>query len=786
MRSRVTCRCIALVLVALACRAAPCGAGPGAEPRLRHQPDSSRPDARPAVDGAGAPAVGIPRLDTEIVIDGQLDESGWQQAARLAGFSQYRPVDSRPAEERTEVLVWYSPSALHIGVIAHDREPGSVRATVADRDNLARDDTVTIYLDTFLDRRRAFFFGVNPLGAQEDGVFSEGQFNAGTMMGGSTDRNPDYLFDSRGRLTADGYVVEIRIPFKSLRYPSGREQRWGFNVLRKVQRTGYEDTWTDVRRAASFLAQAGTLEGLHDLERGVVTEVQPFTTAIATGTRTARGFERAGIDPDIGVNARLGGTNLSIDATVNPDFSQVESDVGQVTLNERFALFYPEKRPFFLEGIELFATPNQLVYTRRIVEPVGGGKLTGKVGRFGIAYLSALDDTPGDHAWVNVARVRIDVGADSVAGVTFTDRALEGEGNRVVAADARYVFGKLYYVQGQVGGSWTANGTGTRAAPVWLAEFDRTGRSFGFNYKLTGFGEGFDARAGFVPRTNIVEGHAFNRFTWYGARGAAFENVTFFAGPTRIWEHDRFGRSAPIEGRDSVSSTVQMRGGWTVTGRVQREFFVLGREDYAGYTVEGATGSLVAYDAPGRLDGLWNWSSGLTTATWQGFDASVTVEGGATPIFDEGSKGRETRLSASAALRPTPSLRLAVSNVFAELTRERDGSEFARTLLPRVSFEYQPRRSLFFRVIGEYRAERVAALRDAATGALLFLGDVATAASASNTLRLDWLVSYEPSPGTVAYFGYGASMQAPHGSRWSDLQRTTDGFFLKLAYLLRR
>ncbi|HSM15944.1 MAG TPA: DUF5916 domain-containing protein, partial [Gemmatimonadales bacterium] len=331
-----------------------------------------------AVAGQGAPTVTGPRLERSVEVDGRLDEPVWADAVRLTGFHQYQPVDSRPAEERTEVLVWYSPQALHFGVVAFDRHPASIRASVADRDNLGSDDRIVIYLDTFNDRRRAFFFGVNPLGAQQDGVRTEGGSpSAGNLFGGSIDLNPDYYFESKGVITDSGYVVEVRIPFKSLRYPGNGPQRWGLNIVRTVQRTGYEDTWTDVRRAnASFLAQAGVIEGLHDLDRGIVAEIQPFVTATANGARnqTTGRFDRDALDPDIGVNARLGFTNLSIDLTGNPDFSQVESDEGLVTVNERFALFFPEKRPFFLEGIELFSTPNQLVYTRRVANPVVGAK----------------------------------------------------------------------------------------------------------------------------------------------------------------------------------------------------------------------------------------------------------------------------------------------------------------------------------------------------------------------------------------------------------------------------
>ena len=190
------------------------------------------------IPGNGGPRVTIPRIEASVQVDGVLDEAPWRQAARLGGFSQYQPSDGRPAEEQTEVLVWYSPDAIHFGIIAHDKSPSTIRATSADRDNLDREDTVTIYLDTFNDRRRAFFFAVNPLGAQQDGVQNEGQFNPGSTTGGTLDKNPDYQYDSKGRLTPDGYVVEVRIPFKSLRYPGNGPQTWGLNVKRKVQRSG--------------------------------------------------------------------------------------------------------------------------------------------------------------------------------------------------------------------------------------------------------------------------------------------------------------------------------------------------------------------------------------------------------------------------------------------------------------------------------------------------------------------------------------------------------------------
>ena len=507
-------------------------------------------------------------------MDGKLDEPVWSQATRLTGFWQYQPVDGRPAEEETEVLVWYAPDAIYFGIIAHDRNPAAIRATVADRDNIDNDDYVVLDLDTFHDRRRAFFFGVNPLGVQADGVRSEGAGQVSSLIPGSTDKNPDFTWDSKGRITDRGYEIEIRIPFKSLRYPGSGPQTWGFNVTRVVQRTGYTDTWTDVRRAnASFLGQEGAIGGLHDMRHGVTVEAQPFVTATANGSRDALSgdFRPRGRESGRGTQPPAWLQQLTPSMPrLNPDFSQVESDEGQVTVNERFALFFPEKRPFFLEGIELFGSPQTLVYTRRIVNPKAGAKLTGKFGQLGVAHLTAVDETGGGDAWFNITRLRRDFGRNSIAGVTFTNRDQAEAHNRVLAGDFRYVWG-LYYTQFQYGGSFTRDAAGSRSAPIWQAEYDRTGRTWGFNYLLNGQGAGFDAQAGFVNRlrSGVVNGHAFNRLTHYGARGALLENLTVFFGPERTWLYDHFGFRPGLEGDEQFDATFQLRGGWELNGHVR-------------------------------------------------------------------------------------------------------------------------------------------------------------------------------------------------------------------------
>ncbi len=738
-----------------------------------------------------------PRVEATVVIDGRLDEAVWRQAARLDGFRQYQPVDSRPAEDSTVVLVWYSPNAIHFGITAYDRVPEAVRATVSDRDNVSNDDLVTIFLDTFNDRRRAYFFGVNPYGVQDDGVRSEGGFSVGSGMSGSIDRSPDFLWESKGMKTSFGWVAEIRIPFKSLRWGGGNDLTWGMNVSRTTRRTGYEDTWTDVRRAnASFLGQAGTITGIHDIHRGVVTELQPTLTAALPGTRLPDGsFDRGDPKFEVGGNVRLGFTQLTLDGTINPDFSQVESDAGLVTINERFALQFPERRPFFLEGIDLFASPNNLVYTRSIANPLAGAKVTGKFGSWSVAHLTALDEfgqardggvTSDTRGIANMTRVRRDIGSNSVAGLTFTNRDEDGDFNRVLSADTRVVFSKLYYFQAQVGASITRDGRDDdwRTDPIWEMEVDRTGRALGFNYKLTGIGDDFETWSGFVNRTGIVTARGFNRYRTYGSRGALIEEATIFGGGSRIYKYGEVGGRA-LEGTNELNLSTKLRGGWSVSGQLGLGFVRFDPAFYGNYTTGSTT-----QPAPFALaSGVFDATSGnvsVTTPTWRLWQGTFKVTRGAATIFPEAAEGVSTSVTGSVTLRPSPAVRVFGTVAVQKLDRARDGSEFGRTMLPRLKVEYQPNRSLFFRLVSEYRSERRSALTDPTSGLAILVNGAAVPARQTDQLRVDWLASYEPTPGTVAFLGYGSTLRGERPLTFRALERTTDGFFVKLAYLFRK
>lgn len=747
--------------------------------------------------------VKAPRLEATVVIDGVLDEPVWTRAARLIDFSQYQPVDGRRAEEPTEVLVWYAPDAIHFGIRAREVHGNVVRATSANRDNIGSEDHVQILLDTYNDRRIAFLFGVNALGVQQDGTRSDnfgggagGRSGSGGGVGGinplegNVDLNPDYVFESKGRLVEGGYEVEIRIPFKSLRYQEGATQTWGINVLRRVQHSGFQDVWTPTVRAnSSFLGQAGLLEGMHGMRRGLVLEVTPTVTGRADGSRTPTGGWSYDGSADVGADVRWGiSQNLTLNGTVNPDFSQVEADVGQVTLNERFALFFPEKRPFFLDGLELFDTPNQLVYTRQIRDPVGGVKLAGKVGRLNVATLAAVDARDpaagGDNPVFGIARLRTDLGRNSTLGGVVTTRETGADHSRLVGADLRIYHSKLYYVELQAVQSWKEREGIGGSGPLLTAQWDRTGRGWGFNYTLKAVGPDFEAATGFVNRTGVIEANGFNRLSWYGAPGALLQTYGAFFGVSRIWDYSQPG-DGTIEGGESIFPSATLRGGWQIGGSLTRSFFAYNPADYAGFGVLTSAGDTAAFVVPtSKESGQVSGSVRVTTPTFKYFTLSASASVGRVPIFREAAPGRSRRFDATVDLRPSPSIRAALQFTRLLIERRRDGSRFSEETIPRLKVEYQANRSVFFRFVGQYAARERAGLVDR-SGQTVLVDGVINQPTRTNEFRMDWLFSYRPAPGTLVYLGYGSTQTEPERFGFRDLSRADDGFFAKLSYLFR-
>ncbi|MEP6692554.1 MAG: DUF5916 domain-containing protein [Gemmatimonadaceae bacterium] len=764
----------------------------------------------------GATRIAVPHADESetVTIDGRLSEGIWTRASVLTGFSTYAPADGTPAEDSTQVLVWYTATAIYFGVRAyepHGPPATTVRATVAKRDQIDAEDNVQLLIDTFDDHRKAYVFAVTPLGGQADGIRSEGGGSGPTVggqgfganTGGNTiDLNPDFAYESKGRVTEWGYEVEVRIPFKSLRYPSAPVENWGLQIIRQVQHSGHQDTWTPATRAsASFLRQSGTLAGLTGMRRGLVLEVNPEARTHVTGDSGAAAGAgwRYTNKPELGGNVRWGVTSdLTLDGTIKPDFSQVEADATQIASDPRFALFYPEKRPFFVDGIEQFDAPNRLIYTRRIVQPVTAAKLTGKVGGTSIGALLAEDDRLGsasgrEHPAVGVLRLRRDIGGSSWAGLTYTGRTEPGYYSQLASLDARVVFGTLYYAQLQATSSVTRVPGATVSGPQFEGVIDRTGRTFGFHYTLAGIHPNFVAAEGFVPRVDLVKASMANRFTVFGAPKGLLETWVMRISLDGTWTYDDFfNRRAVLEEYASYDNSFTLRGGWTLGLTPGWAGVAFDPRKYTALAITrpSAGGTDTLPFAVGSRVRAAKLAARVQTPQFRRFAGSVSVLIGNDVDFFETARARRTDITAGLDWRPTARLRVSPSYARSVYARP-GGGTFSTTDIPRLKIEYQHSRALLARIVGQYDAESRDALRDPATGRLLLIRSSSTATYAAsaplrlNGLRGDALLSYQPTPGTVVFAGYGSTFTEPDALRFDRLRRTDDGFFLKLSYVFR-
>jgi hypothetical protein len=582
-------------------------------------------------------------------------------------------------------------------------------------------------------------------------------------------------------------------------------QDWGINIIRMVQHSGHEQVWTPAERGApSFLAQAGSLVSMTQLRRGIVLDINPVMTSRSDGRRRVATDGRWGYDraEEFGGNLRWGVTsNLTVNATINPDFSQIEADVGQVVFDPRAALSFPEKRPFFLEGNENFSTPNPLVYTRRIASPVAAGKMTGKLGGLNVGLLSAVDDagatTGGSGNPVfNIVRLRRDLGAQSNAGVLYTDRMHGDDYNRVAGVDTRLLIGGRYVFTGQLASSFTAAGGRTmHGAPLFDLRLNRPGRDWGFNTVLEGRHPDFVAGSGFIARPGIVRANLTPRRTFFPTQSAveAYSISLILDG---MWDYDRFRRGTePNDMKLQTNTTLNFRGGWRTTAFTFIESFRYPAALYANYYIErrAADGSVVDTVPYVGTDRLPNYGGMLVlnTPQFQRFSGSAQLVGGHDDNFDEWSSAWILFTTLTGDWRPTERLRLNGRYVQQRFHRVSDGSLVRMRTIPRVKLEYQLSRPVFLRFVGQYDATQVDALRDDSRTndpILIRQPDGAfrrAAAQQRSAFRSDVLFSYQPNPGTVVFAGYGSTLSGSEFFAPREMDRTSDGFFVKLSYLWR-
>ena len=514
----------------------------------------------------------IPEISEAISLK---DFEGMQPRPEIAGalghtsdFVQQLPSDGQPASMKTEAWFGYTHSAIYFVFACHDPEPKQIRAHRTRREQMTDDDWVFVLIDAFKDQRHGTVFAVNPLGIQADGLWTEGGSNS------NGNSNPDLSYDtvwsSEGHLTPEGYIVLISIPFRSLRFRSDVNS-WGIVIKRFIPHRNEEDYWPRVSsRISGMLSQEGIMEGIERVSPSHNFQVNPYTVFRAT-----HGYDdRDPLNPYY-TNKTLQSTGggdakwvikdrLVLDATVNPDFSQVESDEPQQTVNQRFEVYFPEKRPFFLENANYFQTPINLVFTRRIANPEFGLRLTGKLGKTNIGVFASDDRAPGaivpdaspqfgERAKIVIARVSQDIWNQSSIGAIFSQRTFFGSYNRVGGFDTRLRLNANWTLQGQ----WLVSSTrlldGTyHAGPAAFLDLNRQGRQFTADLAYEDYSPNFIAELGYIRRTNYrhIAGTAQYLFRPEGKHLISYgpRVVSEFGwnhDNRRVWMHEEF--DVPIE-----------------------------------------------------------------------------------------------------------------------------------------------------------------------------------------------------------------------------------------------
>jgi hypothetical protein len=510
----------------------------------------------------------------QITIDGFLDDPGWQDAAEADHFHEIEPGENIPPPVKTKAFVTYDDTYFYLSAVCYD-DPSDIRATLSQRDRMGGDN-IGFFFDTYGDAAWAYTINVNPFGVQADALWSDGYGEDNTF---------DLVFESAGQITDSGYQVELAIPFASLRFPNAEEQRWRMQIWRHHFRdTHYSITWAaNDRNESNWVRTWGTISGIRDVTPGKGFEIIPAWTGSLAGALDVdanNNLEFKNEDPhgELSLSCKYAvSSNMTVDAAFNPDFSNVESDAFQIDVNSATALSYPEKRPFFQEGSDLYRTRLNLVYTRSINEPDYAAKLTARLGRTSISALSAHDlHSPfiipfeetssgvliGGKSFSSIFRVRRTFGSGSQVGVLLTNRSWEGgDSGTTYSTDATISFSRHLTLRAQAVGSHTDEPDNTDLTPglddvyfsndKYTAAFDGesfdgyavstnlgyTSRNFYVSGSYTETSPAFRADNGWIPRNNRRDANVYASCQIRFDEGLV-ERVSIDLNPMRIWNTD--------------------------------------------------------------------------------------------------------------------------------------------------------------------------------------------------------------------------------------------------------
>jgi hypothetical protein len=690
------------------------------------------------------------KTETPPTIDGVLDDAVWKLALSETGFKTWRPDMGMDMHQNTVVYYAYDRENIYFAFRCYDTEPSKIKAVVSNRDSIqSGDDWICINLDSFNDQQSLYALYVNPLGIQADSKFEAN----------NEDFSVDVVWYSAGQIDAEGYAIEIRLPFKSIRYASNDPVEMGIIFERSISRFSESGTYPPLDRAQglNFVTQTRALN-FEGVRHYTLFELLPAVTYGRTSVAEEGGLRAEPIRSDLSLTAKYGLTSqLILDGTVNPDFSQVEADAGQVDFNLRYALFYPEKRPFFLEGREKFAFAankqgdplGAIVHTRTIVNPYLGFKLNGKLGpKDTVASIYAMDELPEgsarDFAHFTIVRYKHALSEDSFLGGFLTGRFEGGHTNAVAGTDGQIRLTPAAAVGYHAFLSRTDPGAGSGGA--------RDGHALGVNYSL-------QSRDWIINIYAQDLGRDFETETGYLARNGISRLQAGFL-PMIYPKSKLFLRIDPIvhfvEVRDKES------GLWETTEQADLRF-ILPRSTSVLFGGKYSTEVFL-----GRRFGR----SGMRVIA----QSQIIKQLSFSLIFNHGQKiryvrdpyqGRGTDLSAEASFQPSENFLFDLSFIYSDFTRSAgDVKEYDYTILRSLN-TYQVNKYLFFRAIVEYN-------------------------SFYKELMTDFLASFTYIPGTVIHVGYGSLYDKMKwtaderaylpSDRFFEIKR---GFFFKASYLWR-
>lgn len=697
--------------------------------------------------------------DTPPVIDGNLDDKAWQSNPVVdSDFYTYQPTRGEILPQKTKIYASYDKHNLYFAFVCFDTEPDKIKASIAKRDTTYSEDWVGIVLDSIGNRQYAYELFCNPLGIQMDGYLKNT---------GNDDGAPDYVWYSAGKLTGEGYIVELHIPLQSIRYTNGKNVVMNIVFVRRLSRTSQSASWPELKASDGIFNQLAQIE-FEELNNALKAEVLPSVTYSTIFDRqTPDKWSDANDSAEVGVSATYGlSSTMTIEATVNPDFSQVESDEFQVTVNQRYSIYYEEKRPFFMEINNVFNLAGTggdgnmytAVHSRRIIDPDWGIKLQGEIGGFSIAILASGDAYPGrewedetnpnegKNALFYIGRVRLPLGGENYVGGIFTARDFAGESNKVIGGDFQFRFDK-HHIYGNLLYSTTNDGTDYDDVSYTLG-YDYSDNPFDASLFYEYYGEDFRMDTAFYNRIGYKQimgyiGPSFypdtEKFSW-------IKKINPF-----IWGyylHDT------ITGQDDYFYLFALRCYFPLQGYLRLDY-----RQFQEYWVNQS------------FDGSYFLGQGeIYPTNWLGIGGSVRLGDSIYYDTEDPLAGKRRTYVVWAELQPSEKF----SQSFYYQRQEFDNAETSERLynvdIFRSKTTYQFNEYLFLRAVVQYD-------------------------SSQQMILTDLLASFTLIPGTVIHLGYGSlhnelgwdktNKEWLTGSELTEWYQTRQSFFFKASYLFR-